>query len=688
MSFIVAIPRANGGFVKAEAGGALAIRPALAGGRRSPAGDNQPRKNHLIALQADMDAAHRSAGQKLIMAISLILKIIWRKGLLHKNVTCYRLGARFLQSEVALSPYRNNQKFYFRSTTFTRVELAGCVAGALLLNPHGSAAAQSLYAQWPNGPPQSPDFFPLAVWWQNPAVTGSFGKYSSVGAAAAGMKLNIFLGEGNWPEQFGADQGELEATKANNLYMIGGINTPYAENNTPQSVASVLALANAIGAQKNVIGYNMGDEPDCLGDNGQPPFSQIPADLQELSDYDPTRLITFNQTYWPMQPYWWGTCGSTAIKQLQSISIGSYDYYPMTNPALISYDYHYPGNMPSHYYGAKSDFLSVSNDTMWVQGVVTTAMLHLMLPTQPAWVFVEAGGDNLGFSGGANNFPGSVTSGSTTLVNTSGWSSFTSTWLGLTVSGPGIPANTTITGIIDATHAVLSAAATATSTDPTITITGGDGSNTDCVASANLCVANGNEYRPTSAEVAAEVWMSLISGANGIEYFCHDYTNDFFCMGLGTDPAALQAQENITHIDSTVLHFAPELNAPTTGICSMEQMNWNTGVLSTTTSCSNGVLTMATENSAVPGLAMVKQYNGKTFLFAQSDRRSPAGATFTYTLSDLGGKTATVVYDSDTHYDRAHTSRRDTFTLSGTGQFSDVLGANHDDYQVKIYRID
>ena len=568
--------------------------------------------------------------------------------------------------------------------------LGACLLGACALFPSG-ASAGSIYAQWPNGPPQRPKFFPISVWWENPAVSGKSGSYATIGAAAAGMGINVILGVGNWPEQFGVDSGELEAAKSNNLYVIGGIFTPYSENNSADSVASVLALAKSIGAERNVIGYNMGDEPDCAGDNNNGlSFAKIPLAISQLASYDNTRIIAFNQTFWPMQPYWWGTCGTPAVDALQSIGIGSFDYYPLTNANLISYDYHYPGNLPSHYYAAKSDFLSVPNDTLWVQSVATQALVHAGKPNQPAWAFIEAGGDALA-SGGYNNFPGGVQGGSAMLTNVSGWSHFTQTWVGLTVSGGGLPANSKITGIIDATHAELSAPASTTNASESITVTGGaafNGSTSDCVASVNLCVVNGNEYRPTPAQVNAEVWMSLIAGANGVEYFCHDATSDFFCMGdTQGGPVAALTQGNLTNIDRRVKRFAPELNSPSVALCSMQLINFTNGMLSTSSSCSNGILTMATNNAAVPGSAMVKQLNGVTYLFVQPDRRSTAGATFTYTLAGLAGKTAKVVYDSDGVYDNPHTSHGSTLVLSGAGQFSDVLGANGDDYQVKAYAI-
>ncbi|PWU15115.1 MAG: hypothetical protein C5B49_12250 [Bdellovibrio sp.] len=96
---------------------------------------------------------------------------------------------------------------------------------------------------------------------------------------------------------------------------------------------------------------------------------------------------------------------------------------------------------------------------------------------------------------------------------------------------------------------------------------------------------------------------------------------------------------------------------------------------------------MTTSNAAVPGMALVKQLNGVTYLFAESNRRSSSGAAFTFTLTGLAGKTATVVYDSNAHYDSANSAAGETFNLNSSSQFSDTFGANNDHYQVKIYAI-
>jgi len=549
------------------------------------------------------------------------------------------------------------------------------VLGALCGAPPASAA-QSLYGTWPNGPPQDPNFFPIAVWYQNPTSTGNFGAYTSLAAAVAGERINIFLGLAgtaggsvSWPENYGSDNGELEAIKAHNLYVIGGLSTPYAQDTSAQSVASMLALAQSIGASSNLIGYNEGDEPDCTAAAAEP------AQVAALTSFDPTRIITYNQAHWMTGPAY-SHCLSTAVTALQSASVASSDYYPITDP--------WNGGNAGF---PKSDFLSVPNDTLFMQGIMTEALVHYSASGQPVWAFVESGGDNFGTSSGANTTTGSVFSGSRMLTLNSHWTKFTNTWLGLRVAGAGIPADTTVVAILDGTHLALSKAATVVGSNETVTITGGV-NNSDCVASVNLCVAQGNEYRPTRAQVNSEVWISLISGANGIEYFCHDRLSYAFCLGGRNSSAAIATQQNLTYVNTNILNFAPMLNATTVGICSMQHQDYTTMAgWTTTTSCTGGILTMATTNAAVPGLGLVKTYNGVTYLFAQSDRRSAYGAYFHFTVAGMGSKTATVVYDSNARYDPANSSLGKKLDLSSVGYFADVLGANHDDYQVKIYAI-
>jgi len=553
------------------------------------------------------------------------------------------------------------------------------LSSAVMLQPSLAAQPPVPYANWPNGPWQNPAFFPIAVWYEQANSTGHSGPYANLAAAAAASGINIFLGQGaGWPEQFGRDNGEFEAILQAGLYLIGGITVPPNNTRSAQSVPSILALAQAIGAQTNLIGYNAGDEPQCVAGTGQIAMAAVPSVVAGIARYDPTRLIALNQTDWMIQPEWQhppANCLSLDQAALQATGVASFDLYPLTSPYITT-----------QFGVTGSDFISESNDSLWVQGLSVQAMKHFAAQGQPLWAFIEAGGDNFALSEANDSLPASLSLGSTTITNLSSRSHFTSTWIGLAVSGAGIMPNTTISGIIDASHATMSNAAAATSS---ASVTVGSGPLADCVVGANLCLVNGNEYRPTPADVTAEVWMSIVNGAIGLEYFCHDATSYSFCLGdsAAGGAAATAAQQNLAAIDTDIANYAPVLNAPTVGMCSMQQMNYSTGMASTTTSCADGSLTMASNNSAVPGMALAKTYQGSTFVFAQSDRRSLTGANFLLGVSGLGGHMATVVYDSYDDFDPARSSVGQQQTLNSSGQFNDVLGSNSHQYQMKIYQI-
>jgi hypothetical protein len=552
-----------------------------------------------------------------------------------------------------------------------------CAAALAAGGAAPSSEPGSVYAPWPNGPPQSPDFFPIAVWWQQPTAEGLSGKYFTQAEAVAGEHMTVMIGlsgkgkTGVWPERFGEDEGELEAIKANKLYLVGGVKTPFSENESAGSVASMIKLAKAIGASANLIGYNVGDEPDCAT------MLRVPEMIAGISRFDPSRVVLYNETAWVAQPRspQLQKCSDAAVAALRATSIASADMYPLTNPWF---------GPPSGV--IRGDFLSTPNDGLFKQGEITRGLIHYARPGQPVWLYVEAGGDNFGGSKHRNKFDASITAGSTTITNESGWSHFTAAWLNLTLTGPGIPGRARIVSVTDPTHAVMSVAATASAKEPVKV--GGGVDDTNCVARVNLCVVGGNEYRATPAEVNAEVWISLINGAHGIQYFCHDSTAFSFCLGNKKGgEAADEAQKNLTFINKTILDYARILNSRTIGICSMQRENYQDHTSSLYDTCADGVLEMSTNNPKVPGMAMVKSSGGMTYLFAQSDRRSPSGAEFTFKLRGTRARTAKVVYDSNDHYDPTHSTQGQTLALTPAGAFSDGFGAHNDNYQVKIYAI-
>jgi hypothetical protein len=102
---------------------------------------------------------------------------------------------------------------------------------------------------------------------------------------------------------------------------------------------------------------------------------------------------------------------------------------------------------------------------------------------------------------------------------------------------------------------------------------------------------NNRQEKPTAAEVKTQVWMSLIAGAKGIGYFCHDFTLPAnTSVGLMMDKDMMKA---VKGIDQQVLELAPALNAPTV---------------------KEGVVSKSSMDSRVD--VMVKKVEGATYVFA------------------------------------------------------------------------
>ena len=459
-------------------------------------------------------------------------------------------------------------------------------------------AQANLYSSWPNFP-QSPSFFPIALWLQPSTRVQSPGSpYSTVATAMKGTKMNVLLaidggGGGNYPTSFGVDTGgQFQALVNQGIYAI--LTADNNNNTSATSVASLQTMAASAGGSQYLIGYNLGDEPQSNCTN----VNNVPTVTARVSGYDSTRPLFWNHTDWA---FGHGSCSGN-VAALQATSVGSFDVYPQTSPWNIA------SNIPF--------VAGQAQDSMWIQGYSVNRFIASGRPGQPIWAYVDTGTNSLGYS---------------------------------------------------------------------------SQNNSNCSVSTNLCTSDNHEYRATHEQVNAQVWMSIINGAMGIEYFCDDtslttgLTAYDFCIGntvSGEGPLAAAIAANLTYINTTILSYAPQLNSPVLGICTM---NTGTSYLNYATSCTNGILTMSTGTATVPGSAVVKNYNGTLYLFADSDRNG--SATMTFTLSGYAGQTATVVYDSNAQYDAAHSSVGTSFTLNSSGQFSDTFGANGHNYQPKIYKI-
>lgn len=81
---------------------------------------------------------------------------------------------------------------------------------------------------------------------------------------------------------------------------------------------------------------------------------------------------------------------------------------------------------------------------------------------------------------------------------------------------------------------------------------------------ADLEASNINgAVRPTPHQLRAEVWMSLIHGAAGIQYFCHQMEPNFNETDCLDDAATAAA---LTQINAQLVELAPALNAQSFGL--------------------------------------------------------------------------------------------------------------------------
>jgi hypothetical protein len=106
--------------------------------------------------------------------------------------------------------------------------------------------------------------------------------------------------------------------------------------------------------------------------------------------------------------------------------------------------------------------------------------------------------------------------------------------------------------------------------------------------------------RPTPAELRAEVWMSLIHGAAGIQYFCHRMTplNETDCLDDADTAAALE------RINQELLQLAPALNSQ------------------------SYALRPSSSNDDVPVRAVLKLSGGERYVFAAAMGNGATTATF------------------------------------------------------------
>lgn len=160
-------------------------------------------------------------------------------------------------------------------------------------------------------------------------------------------------------------------------------------------------------------------------------------------------------------------------------------------------------------------------------------------------------------------------------------------------------------------------------------------------------VANNLAGTMPPAMIMPAVWEMVVHGAQGIIYFCHDFSNggavEDGCLADPGMPAAMSAA------NAAVQAYADVLASPT--------------VAGTT----------ATSDGSVPVVTLTKQWGGATYVFAMSDGNSsyPSGQAVNSTITVPGAPSGTVQVLTDGR----------TLTMTN-GQFTDHFNA----YELHIYR--
>ena len=114
----------------------------------------------------------------------------------------------------------------------------------------------------------------------------------------------------------------------------------------------------------------------------------------------------------------------------------------------------------------------------------------------------------------------------------------------------------------------------------------------------------GTNSKATPKQVKAEVWISLVHGADGHHLFLHEWKPKFNEHALLDDPQMLAA---VTAINRQIRELAPALNSPTV----------------------KDALKVESSNTDVPVAAMVKKQGGATYVFAVAMKPGATDAAFT-----------------------------------------------------------
>jgi hypothetical protein len=192
--------------------------------------------------------------------------------------------------------------------------LAGPCPALGAAEPPVPAASSFAYSHWSHGPPATADFFPIAVWLQDPRNAARY--------KAAGINTYVGLWRGPTTNQL----AELQAV---GMFLICSQNR--------------VGLANR--DNPTIIGWMHGDEPDNAQSLGEgrgygPPIlpEKIIRDYQRIRETDPTRPVLLNLG----QGVAWDNYIGRGVRRnhpedypeyVKGCDIASFDIYPVVHDA-------------------------------------------------------------------------------------------------------------------------------------------------------------------------------------------------------------------------------------------------------------------------------------------------------------------------------------------------------------------
>ncbi|NSW56939.1 MAG: hypothetical protein HPY44_13090 [Armatimonadetes bacterium] len=197
------------------------------------------------------------------------------------------------------------------------IALACAIAllGGLACRSTADEARTGAYAQWENGPPADPSYFPIAVWLQGPQNAARY--------KAAGINLYVALWKGPTEKQL----ADLEAAGMQVICEQNEVGMAHLDSPT-------------------IVGWMHGDEPD----NAQPvidpatgkrtwgpcvPPERIVEDYRRIAAADPTRPVLLNLGQGVANDQWHGRGSGAKLSDYETYVKGgdiiSFDIYPVAS---------------------------------------------------------------------------------------------------------------------------------------------------------------------------------------------------------------------------------------------------------------------------------------------------------------------------------------------------------------------